>query len=83
MVKCTAGAEEYIFKMGERPGAFFVIQKGNVDMEGRGGYRKGNLTRDDSFGEIGLLYNTNRTASIKTKVNCEFWCLTKNNFKIV
>lgn len=25
MVKCTANAEDYIFKMGERPGAFFII----------------------------------------------------------
>lgn len=52
-------------------------------MEGKSGYKKANLSRDDCFGELGLLYNSTRTASIKTKVPCEFWCLTKNNFKVV
>ena len=50
MVKCTVSADDHIFKMGDRPGAFFIIEKGNVDIEGRGGYKKGNLSRDDSFG---------------------------------
>lgn len=32
MIKCTISAEDYIFKMGDKPGAFFIIEKGNVDV---------------------------------------------------
>lgn len=83
MVKCTASTEDYIFKIDDKPGAFFVIEKGNVDVEGKGGYKKVSLTHDETFGELGLLYNSPRTASIKAKAECEFWCLTKSNFKVV
>lgn len=70
MVKCTADADDYVFKIDDRPGAFFVIEKGNVDVEGKSGYKKANLSPDDTFGELGLLYNSTRTASIKAKVDC-------------
>ena len=39
------------------------------------------LTEGSYFGEIALLYNATRSASIRTLTDCGFWSLDRSTFK--
>jgi len=42
---------------------------------------KKDLKRGDSFGELALLYNSPRSASIKSKTETHYWALDRMTFK--
>lgn len=48
-----------------------IINEKSVRVLGVGSY----------FGEIALLYNATRSASIKTQSDCGFWSLDRSTFK--
>ena len=41
------------------------------------------LQPGDSFGELALLYNAPRSASIKTLEGCSFWAIDRGTFRKV
>jgi len=42
---------------------------------------KGKLTKGDDFGDLALLYNVPRSASIRSDTYCEFWVLNEAQFQ--
>jgi len=72
---------------------FFIIREGEVDIEVNNAKVK-TMKRGDFFGELALIYSSPRSASVRVKSKCSFWCLSqqlfqkiqrdmvKNNYKI-
>jgi CRP-like cAMP-binding protein len=44
------------------------------------GEKKKVLKRGDTFGDLALLYNSTRTASIKALDNCNLWAIHRTTF---
>jgi cGMP-dependent protein kinase len=60
--------------------AFFLIEKGQVAVEVNENVKK-ILEKGTGVGELALLYNATRSASIKCLVDCEFWAIKRQEFK--
>nr|CAD79354.1 cGMP-dependent protein kinase [Paramecium tetraurelia] len=80
MFYCTIKAGEFVFKQGNQASAYFVIERGQVEIIiNENPIRV--LKQGDQFGEIALLYNATRSASTKALTNCGFWSLERATFK--
>ncbi|CAK66144.1 unnamed protein product (macronuclear) [Paramecium tetraurelia] len=80
MFYCTIKAGEFVFKQGNQASAYFVIERGQVEIIiNENPIRV--LQQGDQFGEIALLYNATRSASTKALTNCGFWSLERATFK--
>lgn len=73
---------EFIFKQGDKASCFFIIEQGKVDVF-IGDVHKKTLNRGEGFGELALLYNAPRSASIQCQENTFFWVLERKTFKQV
>ena len=71
---------EYIFKQNEKASCFFLIERGEFCVEINEKEKK-ILRKGESFGELALLYNAPRSASLKALKNSSFWGLQRNTFK--
>ncbi|KAM3132197.1 hypothetical protein pb186bvf_015657 [Paramecium bursaria] len=80
MFHCTQREDEYIFKQGDQASSYFVIERGQVQIIINDKNIK-TLQEGDYFGEIALLYNATRSASVKTITECSFWSLDRKTFK--
>lgn len=84
MFYCTLKkGEEYIFRQGDQASCFFIISQGEVTVE-VDSKNKRSLISGDGFGEIALLYNAPRSASIKATsplINC--WGIDRKAFRDV
>jgi CRP-like cAMP-binding protein len=81
-------AGDLVFREGTAPGGFYLIVSGEVDVtqrDGRGkGWRIAKLGPGDYFGEIGLLSQDRRTASVRATTDLEIVVLDRGQFnKIV
>ena len=77
--------EDTVIKQGDDPQDFFFLSKGTVDVQvidqkGEQQLVK-NLEIGEYFGEIGLLYDIKRTATISCLNYCTFASLNKDEFK--
>ena len=81
----TYGANEYVMKQGETGDRFYIIAEGQCIAEKKEGsgpvqkvfeYKSG-----EYFGEIALMKNTVRQASIKTTTPCRLVWIDRNTFK--
>ncbi|KAM3140588.1 hypothetical protein pb186bvf_007400 [Paramecium bursaria] len=80
MFYCTQKRGEYVFKQGDQASCFFVILKGQVEILTND--KQVNVLKDGGyFGEIALLYNATRSASVRTLTDCNFWALDRGSFK--
>ena len=69
-----------IFNQGLYGQNFFIINSGRVEVIVNGVIKK-ILTKGEYFGELALLHDSYRTASIKTIEQSYFWTLARNSFK--
>ena len=69
-----------IFNQGLFGQNFFIINSGRVEVIVNGVVKK-ILTKGEHFGELALLHDSNRTASIKTIEQSSFWTLARGSFK--
>ena len=63
MQYCTAAKNTYIFKQGDPSFSYYIILSGKCRVE-INGKPKRTLTFGDSFGDLGIVYNAPRSASI-------------------
>ncbi len=79
MTKEKYKPNEYIFKEGETGDKFYLIKKGKVNV-----LKDNKIIREmgegKCFGELALLSNEPRSATIKTETECTLYILTKKNF---
>jgi MFS family permease len=76
-VRVTAG--DVVFREGEHGDRFYVVEKGEVtvDPEGRPAVTLG---RGGCFGEIALLRDVPRTATVTARTDVELWALERDIF---
>lgn len=77
--------KKYIFRQGERGKTFYVVVSGRVEImqESESGRPKriAVLSSGDAFGEIALLKNVPRTASVRTLVQTTLLTLSRDDFE--
>jgi len=77
---------EDIIKEGEEGTHMFVLEKGAVQVTKGQGKDKTvvcDLSPGMLFGELAILYNCRRTASIKCKTDCSLWAMERTIFQSV
>ena len=71
---------EVVFTQGNSANNFYVVSKGKLEVIVNNKKIKV-LSAGDSFGEMALLHNTLRTATVQTITNCNFWVLDRKTFR--
>lgn len=73
-------AGEDVFKKGDHGDAFYVVKEGmlkvNVSED-----REVKLRLGDSFGELALMYDEMRSATVTAVVDCRLWVMSRQVFK--
>lgn len=82
MKPCCANRNNYIFKQGDKSGAYYIILQGVCQVE-INGEKKRTLTYGDSFGDLGIVYNAPRSASVLAVTDCELVEISRKIFKKV
>lgn len=82
MRPCTASRNSYIFRQGDKSGAYYIILEGVCQVE-INGEKKRTLTYGDSFGDLGIVYNAPRSASVLAVTDCELVLISRSTFKKV
>ena len=73
---------ETIFEQDSKGSEYFIVSTGRLEVI-INKVKKGLLNEGDSFGELALLHDTLRTATIKTVTNAALWVLNRETFKRV
>ena len=76
----TLEANETVFSQGNPGNTFFVIAKGSVEII-INGTKKGVLGVGKGFGELALIHNIDRTATIKTLTKTQLWGIERIVFR--
>lgn len=77
-----ASAGSTILRQGDEGDAFFVMERGTVDVY-EGDEHKSTLYAGTSFGEIALLYGCPRSATIRTRYFCKLWTISRAAFRAI
>lgn len=72
--------DEFILNQGETGNFFYIINSGEADIIVNS-EKIGEYTRGGCFGEIALLTNSRRKASIKSTSKCTLWAIDRDTFK--
>ena len=79
MKKEKFDSNEFIFRKGQTADKFYLIKKGSV-IVWRDEKRIRELEKGNCFGELALLSNEPRSATIQAKENCTLYVLEKKDF---
>lgn len=82
MFYCVVNQGEYVFKQGDDATCFFIIDKGEVNVEINNKVKK-KMGNSEGFGDLALLYNAPRSASIQARTDTYFWAIDRKTFKKV
>jgi len=80
MFYAEVNSGEYVFKQGDDASSFFIVESGSLDVIVNDKYVR-TIKRGDGFGELALLYNSRRSASIKAKERCFIWGIDRHTFR--
>ena len=69
MKSCIAYKKTYIFKQGDSSAAYYIILEGVCHVE-INSEKKRTLAFGDSFGDLGIIYNAPRSASVFAVTDC-------------
>jgi MFS family permease len=72
-------AGQYVFRQGEHGDRFYVIERGEADVIGDGRLLR-TIGPGDGFGEIALLKDTLRTATVRARTELELYALERRRF---
>ncbi|CAD8186439.1 unnamed protein product [Paramecium pentaurelia] len=82
MFYCTVPDGQFVFKQGDKATSYFLIERGQCQIIINGELKK-TLKSGDAFGELAMLYNAPRSASVKAVGDCAFWAIDRNTFRKV
>lgn len=74
------GPNEIIFEQDQFGNNFFVVESGELEVL-IGNHRVNLLHTGDSFGELALLHDSPRSATIKTTTKTNLWGIDRNTFR--
>ena len=78
LVPISVSAGEVVISAGDVGDRFYIVGDGRLDIEARG--RRLSARRADYFGEIALLRNVPRTATVTAAVDSHLYALDRNDF---
>jgi len=73
-------AHEVVFKQGETAVNFFILVSGRLEVVANNRQVKV-LTEGESFGELALLHDTPRSATVRSLETCALWGLGRSTFR--
>ncbi|CAD8067231.1 unnamed protein product [Paramecium primaurelia] len=82
MFYCTVKDQEMVFKQGDKGSSYFLIERGQCQIIINNDVKK-TLKSGEAFGELALLYNAPRSASVKAIGDCAFWAIDRNTVRKV
>lgn len=68
-------------KQGDNASCFFILQEGKMSIEIDGQMKRRINPADGGFGELALLFNAPRSASIRADTTCFLWYIDRKTFK--
>jgi CRP-like cAMP-binding protein len=79
-------SDTFVIRQGENGEKFFVVEQGSVDIyvknsSGENQKVGSPLASGSSFGELALMYNTPRAASVKTSTNVKLWSIDRTTYR--
>ena len=84
MEECKVPANDKIIQEGDTGDELYVVESGQLDcykkIDGQDKMIK-TYEPGEAFGELALLYNAPRAASIVSKTECLLWILDRQTFK--
>lgn len=80
MFFCSIEKNEILFKHGSNANCFFIIESGALEVIVNGKPKR-ELKRGDGFGELALLYNAPRSATIKAAESTNMWAIDRNTYR--
>jgi CRP-like cAMP-binding protein len=76
---------EFVIKQGDQGNDFFIVESGCLDVCFKTSYGEtkvsSSLGPGSSFGELALMYNTPRAASIKATTPCVLWKIHRDIYR--
>jgi MFS family permease len=79
LVAVTAGAGDAIFRQGDHGDRYYLVAEGRVDVSVDGVHTR-SLERGEGFGEIALLRDLPRTATVTAATPVELFALERDHF---
>ena len=78
--------DTFVIRQGENGEKFYVVEQGSVDIyvknaNGENSKVGSPLASGSSFGELALMYNTPRAASVKTSTNVKLWSIDRSTYR--
>ena len=80
MFYCEVPLNDFIFKQSENATSFFILERGSMEVIVNEKSKR-ELKAGDGFGELALLYNAPRSASVKALDHCNLWGIDRNTFR--
>lgn len=77
-----ASAGSTIIRQGDEGDGFYVMEQGTIDVY-EGDTHKATLYSGTSFGEIALLYGCPRSATLRSRVDCKLWSISRSAFHAI
>jgi CRP-like cAMP-binding protein len=77
-------AGETLVRQGDPGDTFFIVREGDLEVlvSGSGARRRANVLKPgDFFGEVALLYNVPRTATVRARSKASVWQLGRQDFR--
>jgi MFS family permease len=78
LIPTSVSAGEIVIRAGDDGDSFYIVGDGELDVDAAG--RHSTVHRADYFGEIALLRNVPRTATVQASVDSELFALRRNDF---
>ena len=78
---CKVEQGNYLMRQGDNASCFFIIHEGKMSVEIDGETRRKLSPADAGFGELALLFNAPRSASIRADSACYLWYIDRTTFK--
>lgn len=76
-------AGDVVIREGDTGDKFYVVDSGNLSVTLLARGEVGTLTRHNTFGELALMYDNPRAASVTAVTPCKLWALDRRTFKRV
>jgi cGMP-dependent protein kinase len=78
--RITARADEVVIAQGEAGAHLFVIETGTLSVS-KGGRAMGTMGSGTVFGELAILYNVPRAATVTATTECVLWVIDRFSFR--
>lgn len=80
MFYCEVPQNSHIFSQGDNATSFFILERGAMEVQVNEKTKR-ELKAGDGFGELALLYNAPRSATVKALEPCHLWGIDRNTFR--